>query len=228
VRFSVRRPPASIVEAAGCDEHGCEHSARGNYTEKIENETASAHPVYEREKSSGDDEGRDAEQRDERRATQALARVSGCGLPFVERPVCELGGEEQPDCERRRDEVERSLVNRELEGVDASGQRDRDRNERRPPEDQRRHEREERDGGRAGPCGLERVVSAREWNGCDRDQARDASHARRYTRASLVERRNVLTSSSTVSRSLSPHVAIPIPSLSSRQRRTSRSSSHSR
>ena len=106
----------------------------------------------------------------------------GARAPLVERPVRELGGKEQAQRDHRHRDVERCVVDGELDRVRSADERDGHGNERRPAEDDRDHESHERDHRDACSRLLEGAVSARERHGCDREEADDTADRGDYAR----------------------------------------------
>ena len=151
--------------------------------EQVESEAARAHRVDEDEEAAGNDDRGHTAERDERGTAQALAGVPWRPTSLVERPVRELGGEEQAQGDHRHRDIERRVVDGELDGVRSSDERNGQWDERRPAEDDRGHEGEERDDRDARPRLLEGAVSAREGNRCDREEADDAADRGDYARA---------------------------------------------
>ena len=172
----------SRLSASG-DKHNREDRRCCERAEQVESEAARAHRVDEDEEAAGNDDRGHTAERDERGTAQALADVPWRPTPLVERPVRELGGEEQAQGDHRHRDVERCVVDGELDGVRSADERNGHGDERRPAEDDRDHEGQERDDRDACSRLLEGAVSARERHGCDREEADDAADRGDYARA---------------------------------------------
>ena len=179
-RLAVRAAPlrAGSRLSANCYEHGREDRCCCERADEVESEATRAHRVDEDEEAAGNDDRGYTAECDERGAAQALAGVAWRPTPLVERPVRELGSKEQAQRDHRHRDVERCVVDDELDGVRSADEGDGHGDERRPAEDDRGHEGQERDDRDAGSRLLEGAVSARERHGCDREEAGDAADRR--------------------------------------------------
>ena len=146
-----------------------ENRHRGQRAEQVECEPARAHRVDEREQRRRDEECGDAEQRDERGAPEAVAGLAEPARPLLERPVAELGAEQEACGDRGRGDVERRVVDRELRRIEPSGKSGGERESAAPSRARRprraRRRRRRRPGRRPPGTSRCRATSARASDG---------------------------------------------------------------
>ena len=119
-------------------------------------------------------------------ATELFAALSEPARPLLERPVAELGAEQQTGGHRRNGNVERRFGYRELGRVQPSCEVGGRGNQQCPAEHSSRDERDERDGADPDADLLEQVTAARHRNRHDGEKTRRAADAGRYARGSRV------------------------------------------
>ncbi len=158
----------------------------GSGPQKVDCQPSRSHGVDEGEQNRGDEERRHPEPGDEGGVSEAGSLFSACAVALLEGPVGELRCHEQSCRERGRCAVEPRIVDRQLCGVVASDDDDRDGDQRRPSKRERRDESEEPGGCESDFDDLQGVARARDGNRRQRAKARDACDAGRYTRASLA------------------------------------------
>lgn len=165
--------------AAGGDQDGSEDRSGGSRTQHVEREALGSDGVHEREQKRADDEGGDREKRHEGGVAKPVAGISRHPLSLLERPVRELAHEDEGCTDNRRRGIERPVVEGQLDSVRPAAERDRDRNQRRPPEHERRDEHDQRDGGDPDARRLQRPARTGYRNGRDRAEARERADGSR-------------------------------------------------
>ena len=104
----------SSGRAPGEDDHRQQRQRCRGRAEHVDAEPARPDGVGEHQEHGRNEKRRDPEPCDVREPTEIVARLSLEPLALVERPVGELGADEQPGGERRRRDVERNVVDGEL------------------------------------------------------------------------------------------------------------------
>ncbi len=149
---------------------------RGHGAGEIDEEPSRSHAFDEHEEQACDEEGEESKRRDERHPAKILARLGPRRVAFLERPVSELRGHEEPGGGERCCTVERRVVDGELRRVHAPEHDECGGKERRPPEYERAHEEEH--GERRDPetdVDESVLVGARERQRGERDRGDDSS-----------------------------------------------------
>ena len=176
-----------LLRLPACEEHDDdEHGGGCGGAEDVHGQAACAQRVDEREQDAGDDERREPEAGHERKPAKALSRFTPHLLALLERPVPELGGNEQARPDERRGSVERRVVDDQLGSVQAAEEEEGTGDERRPTQDERGEEHDEPDN-RDAHADLERELARPcKRDGCEPGRARERRDPESYARASLA------------------------------------------
>ena len=169
------------------DDDDGQHEGCGGRSDEVEGEASRANDVDDGQQRAGHEHRSQDEQRDEADPAQGFARISRARFALLQGPVAELGRCQQPGGDEGRGAVERSVVHRELGGVQASEQEERDGKQHRPVQNQGRNERKQREN-RDAETDLDQsvVLGTCERHSRQRGRAGDGSDACGYARATLA------------------------------------------
>jgi hypothetical protein len=133
---------ASRMTSSGEHDHE-QRERRGDGTGDVHGESACTHGVGGREQGGRDEARSDPEAGHVREVPERVSPLPPHPLPLVERPVRELGRDEQATGDGGSREVERRVRHDELDCIEGADEQERTGNELRPPCHERNDEHEQ-------------------------------------------------------------------------------------